>query len=67
MRVRKQRYNGQNSVAIYIKQTTKKIRDKLLLIEQWEQYQKQVQAESYRATVNHELRTPLESCIFLLK
>jgi len=25
-----------------------------------------MQAEGYRATLNHELRTPIESCIFLL-
>lgn len=66
IKVRQQRYKSEVSYVVYLSEVTKKIRDKLLVIEQLELRQQQMQAMGYRATLNHELRTPIESCIFLL-
>jgi hypothetical protein len=46
---------------------TGKIRDKVLHIQQQEQYQHAEMAHGYRATINHELRSPVQSCNLVLK
>ena len=53
-------------MVVYIKSMGSKIRSKIINIERHEQKQEEVQAESYKSTICHELRTPMQSIIFVL-
>lgn len=65
IRVKQLNFRGWPAVSIYATDVTNKVRSKLQKIEYREKWQAATQAESYKSTINHELRTPLES-IFML-
>ena len=59
IKVRQQHYNNRNAIVIYIKDVSKEVRAKLLLYKQRVKKYKAQQAESYKATINHEMRAPI--------
>jgi len=65
--VRQKTHKDRGSIVIFVNDVTKKIRDKLLHIAQQETSQTLQQAQSYRATLNHEMRAPINSSQVVLK
>lgn len=59
IKIRKKLYNGKNCFVIYINKVTKKIRERAIQIQLEEQFRQNEIAEGYRATINHELRSPV--------
>ena len=59
-------YTGRQSTLVFINNVTRKMRDKIKRVRLMEQKRNLQQAESYRATMNHEIRTPLESSLHVL-
>ena len=66
IKVRRKVYKNKPSVVVYFNDVTKKMRDKLRQIKQQECALAISYAESYKATLSHEMRTPVESCVLLL-
>lgn len=61
IRVKQLNYNGQPAISVHVTNVTKKVRSKLQKIQYREKWQAATQAESFKSTINHELRAPLES------
>lgn len=66
IKVRKQGYQGQSAYAIYFNDATNKVKAKIQKMQIREKKQERVQAESYKSTIGHELRTPLESVCLII-
>ena len=67
IKVRKKSIKNKDCYIIYINKITKKIRDKAIFVREQEIYRQSQLQECYRATINHELRTPLWSCVLVVK
>ena len=61
LKLRNHVFKQKKVVLIFLKDVTKKTREKIFRIRLNDQSQTQKQAESYRSTINHEMRTPLEA------
>lgn len=66
-RVNKINHNNENVVGVFIRDLTRKIKSKIDRKEQEESQQSANQAESYSATLSHEMKTPIASVTFFLK
>ena len=53
-------------MVFFIKDATKKIKTKILQMEQQEQVQMDRQVENFTATVSHEMRNPVATSLFFL-
>ena len=58
-------YRGKKAVAVTMSEVTSKIKIKLERMKKQEQRLQQQQAESYKSTISHEMRTPIQSMITL--
>lgn len=54
------------AIAIYMNDVTTRMKAKLQKMQIREKKQESMQAESYKSTINHEFRTPLESSTAIL-
>jgi len=52
-------YNGNKAVAVMIREVTENIKIKFVSMKKQEKFLQQQQAESYKSTISHEMRTPL--------
>lgn len=52
---------------IHINDVTKQVSDKIFRLQQHELQLQEYQTEVYKSTVSHEMRTPLQSMLFLLR
>ena len=59
-------YKGRQSTLVFMNNVTRKMRDKMKRVRLLEQQRNLHQAESYRATINHEIRTHLKSSLHVL-
>lgn len=66
IKIKQQTFNGRKAIAVYMSQVTQKLKAKLDHLRLHEKRQEMVQAESYKSTINHELRSPLESIALIL-
>lgn len=67
IKIIRQAYLGKKAIAVYMSQATQKLKAKLHHLRLQEKRQEMVQAESYKSTINHELRSPLESIELILE
>ena len=67
IKFKKQQYLGKNAIAIIINLVTGKVIDKLQNLQLMEKKQEMMQAESYKSTISHELRAPLESSALIIQ
>ena len=66
-KVKRQTYNGKAAFAIFMSDATKKIRSRVEKMRTQEYQQQAQQAESYTATMSHEMRTPIASALFFMR
>ena len=66
MRVKKQTYLGVPAIALHMNDATTKVVNKLLRMQEHEKEQARIQAESFTSTVSHEMRTPIETMLFMM-
>jgi len=67
MQVKRQIYVGKPVIALYIRDKTKRVHEKLLMMERKEETQMKQQVESFTSTISHEMRTPILTIIFFLQ
>ena len=67
MHVKRQLYGGRPALALYIRDKTKRVREKLYRMKRQEDYQLSQQIESFTSTISHELRTPIMTVLFFLQ
>ena len=67
MQVKRQFYGGRPALALYIRDKTKRVREKLYRMKRQEEYQLAQQIESFTSTISHELRTPIVTILFFLQ
>ena len=58
---------GVPAVALYMKDSTIKVREKLRQMEEQEVKQTAIQSENFTSTVSHEMRTPISTMLFFLQ
>ena len=66
IKIKQQTFLGRQAIAVYMSHVTQKLKAKLDYLRLHEKRQELVQAESYKSTINHELRSPLESIAMIL-
>ena len=67
IKVKRQLFNCKPALTIFVSDVTKKILGRIENMKNLEFQQQAQQAEGYTATINHEMRTPLASMLFLLR
>ena len=67
LRVKRQTHIGIPAVAVYVRNRTKKVREKLHSLLRREEIHSRQQAENFSSVISHEMRTPLLNIIFFLK
>ena len=67
MRKKTIEFMGRQSVAFTFQNVTAKIEETISSLEKQELIQTQKQMESYKSTINHEMRTPVETMIIHAK
>ena len=67
MQIKRQVYVGKPVIALYIRDKTEHVHEKLLMMQFKEESQMKQQAESFTSTISHEMRTPILTIIFFLQ
>ena len=65
--VKRQTYIGRPAVAVYVRNRTKKIKEKLFRMLRREEVNSKQQAENFSSVISHEMRTPILNIIFFLR
>lgn len=61
IKVKQHLHRGQQALLIHVTDVSNKVKTKLQKIQAREKRQEKKQAQSYKSTISHELRAPLES------
>ena len=67
IQVKPYEFRGKKAAALTMLRVTEKMRNKLDKLLKRERHTKQQQAESYKSTISHEMRTPIQSIIIFAK
>ena len=67
IQVKPYEFQGKKAAALTLLSVTEKMKNKFYKMQRRERHAKQQQAESYKSTISHEMRTPLQSLIIFAK